>query len=82
MLTIYEQAIREIIQFIERSTITKPVYYMVSIGHGRSYIGIRKSLVSPIEMHSIEYPMDYDGTIPRLLNSGNEFVCLNSVMKY
>jgi hypothetical protein len=82
MLTIFDQAKREIIQSIERSTITKPVYYTVSVGHGTSYIGIRKSLASPIEMHSIEYPMDYDETIPRLLNSDKGFVCLNSVREY
>ena len=82
MLTIFDQAKREIIQSIERSTSTKPVYYTVSVGQGISYIGIRKSLSAPIEMHSIEYPMDYDETIPRLLNSGTGFVCLNTVRKY
>ena len=82
MLTIFDQAKREIIQSIERSTITQPVYYTVSVGQGISYIGIRKSLSAPIEMHSIEYPMDYDETIPRLLNSGTGFVCLNTVREY
>ena len=82
MLTIFDQAKREIIQSIERSTLANPVYYTVSVGHGISYIGIRKSLATPIEVHSIEYPMDYDETIPRLLNSGTEFVCLNTIRQY
>lgn len=82
MLTIFDQAKREIIQSIERSTTTNPVYYTVSVGHGITYIGIRKSLASPIEIHSIEYPMDYDGTTPKLLNSVQGFICLNTVRKY
>lgn len=82
MLTIFDQARREIIQSIERSALTNPVYYSVSVGHGITYLGIRKSLASQVEIHSIEYPMDYDETIPRLLNSGTEFVCLNTIRKY
>lgn len=49
---------------------------------GQSYIGIRKSLTSPIEMHHVEYPMDYDETIPRILNSRKGYFCLNTIMKY
>ena len=82
MLSIFDQAKREIQQTIDRSTITNPVYYTVSVGHGISYLGIRKSLESPVEIHSIEYPMDYDETIPRLLNSGAGYVCLNTVRSY
>ena len=82
MLSIFDQAKREIIQAIESSTNANPVYYTVSVGHGVSYLGIRKSLSSPIEMHSIEYPMDYDETIPRILNSGTGYVCLNTINKY
>lgn len=82
MLTIFDQARREIQQNIERSQIQGPVYYTVSVGQGISYLGIRKSLASPVEIHSIEYPMDYDETIPRLLNSGVGYVCLNTIRKY
>jgi hypothetical protein len=82
MLTIFDQAKREIIQSIERSQLNSPVYYTLSVGHGQSYLGIRKSLTSPVEIHHIEYPMDYDETIPRLLNSGTRFVCLNTIRNY
>ncbi len=82
MLTIFDQAKREIIQSIERSQLNSPVYYTLSVGQGQSYIGIRKSLTSPIEMHCIEYPMDYDETIPRILNSGTGYTCLNTIRKY
>lgn len=82
MLSIFDQAKREIQQNIERSQLQGPVYYIVSIGHGISYLGIRKSLNSQVEIHSIEYPMDYDETIPRLLNSGTGYVCLNTIRKY
>jgi hypothetical protein len=82
MLSIFDQAKREIQQNIERSTNTNPVYYTVSVGHGISYLGIRKSLDSPIEIHSIEFPMDYDETIPRLLNTGVGYVCLNNIRSY
>jgi hypothetical protein len=82
MLSIFDQARREIQLNIERSLLQDPVYYLVSIGHGISYLGIRKSIDSPVEIHSIEYPMDYEGTIPRLLNSGAGYVCLNTVGSY
>jgi len=82
MLSIFDQAKREIIQNIERSQNTEPVYYIVSVGQGISYLGIRKSLSSPVDIHSIEYPMDYDGTEPRLLNSGVRYVCLNTIRNY
>ena len=82
MLSIFDQARREIQQKIERSQIQGPVYYTVSVGHGISYLGIRKSLDSQIEIQSIEYPIDYDETIPRLLNTGVGYVCLNTIRKY
>lgn len=82
MPSIFDQAKREIQQNIELSRVQGPVYYTVSVGHGISYLGIRKSLNSQIEIHSIEYPMDYDGTIPKLLNSCTGYVCLNTIHKY
>jgi hypothetical protein len=82
MLSIFDQAKLEIQQNIDRSQLQGPVYYTVNVGHGISYLGIRKSLGSQVEIHSIEYPMDYDKTIPRLLNSCAGYVCLNTIRKY
>jgi hypothetical protein len=82
MLSIFDQAIREIKQNIERSKVQGPVYYTVSLEQGISYLGVRKSLGSQIEIHSIKYPMDYDETVSRILNNGVGYVCLNTIRKY
>lgn len=81
MLSIFDQSKIEITQKIERSQLNCPVYYMLSVGHGISYLGIRKSLKDNLSIHSIEYPMDYDDVTPKLLNTGEMFVCLNTITK-
>ena len=74
MLSIFDQAKREIQQNIERSQLQCPVYYEVSVGHGISYLGIRKSLESPVEIHS-EFPLwdtSYLPLFPPLFSTASE----------